>query len=224
MVNMPPLFKTKRARAGFSVLAYAVSIAITFFTSGHEPTAAALVILAVIFNVYLFWPEIKLLKISYPKSATIESPAWLYMFGLVAIGTLVFAFFTFYQSIAHQPVLLTSQEFAQPYISGKYFKLSELADSKNEIEGRTFEDSYIYGPVVVWAHDNIDIQNCDFAGTKAQTFVTALEGKSGMGTGIIVLKDCKFRRCHFVNVSIISSPSDIKRWEADSTNVNTEEP
>jgi hypothetical protein len=208
--------KTKGARGGLAVLAYAGSIAASFFTAGHVFVAVASVAVAIAWNVYLFWPEIKRLKIVYPRGTLVESPIWLYIFGVVALGMVGFAFFTTYRSVARQPALLTAVEFSEPYIHGKYFHIAELADSTNVIEGRTFEDCYIYGPVVLYGHDNLDLQNNVFVGTKEQTFIPAIGGMAGAGTGIVMLKDCKFRRCHFINVSIIGDPKDIEKWKMSS--------
>lgn len=81
--------KSKQARGGFSLMGYAISLAVSFFVAGHTYPACGAIVLAILFNVYLFWPEIKLLKIAYPRGSTVESLTWLYIFGFVALVMVV---------------------------------------------------------------------------------------------------------------------------------------
>lgn len=134
-----------------------------------------------------------------------------------------FGLLVLYRSIAHEPALLTAEEFSQPYLHGRYFRISELADSNHVIEGRTFEDCYIYGPAVLFAHDNVDLQHSSFEGSKDEVFIPTIGGRTGPGSGVIVLKDCKFRRCHFIGVSFVANPQDVEKWMSSPENRTLQE-
>jgi hypothetical protein len=101
----------------------------------------------------------------------------------------------------HQPTILSASEFASPLIEGKYFRLSELADNHHVIEGRTFQDCWIFGPAVIFPAEKIDLYSNWFDTSLDQSFNVT----EGVGAGAIVLRDCKFTRCHFVGVSFIGS-------------------
>jgi len=200
------------------MLGYAVSLAANFFTSRHPVIGSALIIVAVVGSLYLFWPEITNLRIHNPKNIPTESPLWLYIFGFAAVGMVVVAGGNLYFSSAHAPALLTSEEFAESYVHGKYFKIADLADTQNIIEGRTFEDCWIYGPAVLWPQEHNDISlNNEFQASPEQAFMVGTSNVGnvvGPGTGIIVLRDCKFRHCHFVGVTFIGVEDDIKKWRS----------
>jgi len=119
--NMGKWLKTRRARAGFSFFGFWISIASNFLLGNHIVIACGLAVLAALFTVYLFWPELRMLKLTAPRNSVTESPLWLYLFGLASVGLLVFAFVHLYASSVHQPRRLTSTEFAQPYIGENIF-------------------------------------------------------------------------------------------------------
>jgi hypothetical protein len=143
---------------------------------------------------------------------------WLYIFAIGALGMVSFACENIYFSSVHEPALLTSEEFAESYIHGKYFKIADLADSRNIIEGRTFEDCWIYGPAVLFLHQSNDISNNnEFVGSSDEIFMAAGQHSVvGGGSGVIVLKDCKFRKCHFLRVTFVGTDADIAKWKSQN--------
>jgi hypothetical protein len=206
---------SKQKRGGLSVLAYFVSLAVNFFISNHPYVGIGLIIFAVIFNLYLFWPEIKLLRIAYPKGSQLESPRWLYLFGVAALGMVGLAIFLFYQAAAHNPEALSTEIFPEHYIHGKYLRIAELADSRGVIEGRTFDDCWIYGPAVLHPVQYINIIDNVFEGSPDSTFVVIEQGipLGGNISGFIMLKDVKFEKCHFIGVTFIGVASDVEKWK-----------
>jgi hypothetical protein len=153
-----------------------------------------------------------MLKLTAPRNSVTESPLWLYLFGLASVGLLVFAFVHLYASSVHQPRRLTSTEFAQPYIGEKYFYLADLADANGVIIGRTFEDCWIYGPAVISVTGGPGLELTSF---EHNSFMAPGAGsllidwdKPLIASGVIKVSGCKFKRCHFLDVSLMG-PSDV---------------
>jgi len=133
---------------------------------------------------------------------------WLYLLAIACLGLVAIAGVRLYWVIAYQPRRLTGDEFAQAYITNKYFHIYDLVDSHGLIQSRTFEDCWIYGPAVLAGDNASDIQYCTFDGS----FDAALIGTDlpPNVVGVIFLKDCKFRKCHFFEISFLTSPNNVK--------------
>jgi hypothetical protein len=205
--------ESRRVRVGLVFGGWAVSIAVTLWTSSHEQMAASALLLAAFWPVYLFWPEIKKLHIIHPKGALLESPVWLYIVALGSLGLVALSVVNL--TTRHYPTLLSADEWAQSYIHGKNFRIADLSDPLNMVVGRTFEDCHIYGPAVIMLYDRNDIGDSTFHTQKPDhIFIIASSGIwGGLGTGVIGLMDCKFRRCHFYNVSVTGDPATIEKWK-----------
>lgn len=148
-----------------------------------------------------------MLRLTVPKNYSAESPFWVYLFGLSSVAMLIFAFAYLYSSTFRQPKLLTLDEFSQAYISGKYFHLADLADSTATISDRTVEDCWVYGPAVISIAGGRVSEVTSF---EQNDFIASMSGpmlidwdKPLIATGVIKLIGCKFKRCHFVDISIM---------------------
>lgn len=218
MFKLREWIKTKRARGEFAMVAYGVSLAVNFFTSGRALAAFGTVVLAAVISVFLFWPELKRLRITYPKGTYVESPGWLYIFGLAVIAAFVFASYRLYESTATKPRAVTADLYAQQYIHGQYIRLSDFVDPNNEIVGRTFEDDYIYGPVAIALVDHNDIGLSNFEGGALSFLAVASLKPNTMqpSPGVIYIHDSKFRRCHFIHITVLATPEMIQQWKADN--------
>ena len=140
-----------------------------------------------------------------PKGASAEPSGWLLVFGLASILMAIISGFNVYQQSRQHPEISTDAEFAQPVIQGKYIRIADFADSRNVIEGRTFVESYIYGPAVLLLHDRDDVYDNAIEGSPEGALILASpSSKAGEGSGIIVLKEVKFSKCHFVNITFIT--------------------
>jgi hypothetical protein len=148
----------------------------------------------------------------------------MYIFGLAATGMLIVACVRLYTSHLRQPVLLNDVEFSQKFIHEKYFRLSSLADADSTIQGRTFEDCWIYGPAVIYGDSSTNIRDSSFAGSSTTVFIPVLGVAPGPGTGVIFLKDCRFRHCHFIRISILADPAMIDRYRSDNYGSGTAHP
>jgi hypothetical protein len=209
-----------------TVLGWTISLGTSLWTSHHKFLATGAAALALLWPIILFWPEIKLLRIAYPKNTIkLESPAWLYVFGVVSLGALLLASYRVYSSTSVAPRTLTADEFAQPLISGKFFLFSRLCRSNNIVAGRTVEYSYIYGPAVIVGSDHTDIGESDFRGSMESNFIE-ISGdsapKAGHETGSFWLMDCKFRHDHFINISMVRKSRDDAKDQAWFNNINTQ--
>lgn len=202
-------------RGAVAVIGYTVALSAQYQTAQYPVAAMFIMVAGVAWNIWLFLPEIRAMKIAYPKGTPVSSPAWIYLFGIAAVGLVLFAGVNLYVSVRHSPTSLTSGEFAERYIHGKYIRIAELADANNVIEGRTLEDTWIYGPAVLFITTGTDIGYSHFNSSPNLVFlpVAATSVVAGRGTGIIVVRDSKFRRCHFVNITILGPEEMIEVWK-----------
>lgn len=188
-----------------TVIFSGISISTNFLLSGHLITAFVLTCFSIAVGVFFFWEDLKRLKIVYPKNTGIvESPAWLYLFALLGIGCLALSGIRVYMATQNMPRALTADDFAQPYVRGKYVKIEDYADPQSVIEGRTFEDSWIYGPAVLYLMGTSHLDQNHFTGAPGGLFFTLPVGSQvGESTGVIIVKESTFKRCHFRNVSFV---------------------
>ena len=184
-----------------------------YLASNQAAIAFGIIMATVAIQVLIFLPELRRLRITYPKGTVLESPKWLYLFG---IGTILMAcalLANAWLSVQSQPRLLDSAEFAQPYLHGKHLKLVDLTGDDNIIEGRTFEDCQFYGPAVIAITGVTTIHGNTFEAVNGQLFIPIIAGVHvGGGTAVIQLKDCQFRRCRFRRVQIVATQEEIDQW------------
>jgi len=183
----------------------AASLAANFFMGNRASVAFGICMLGIFITFLLFLPEIKRLRLVVPRGVSTESAGWLLVFGLALILMAIVSGFNVYQQSKQRPEALTDAEFSHPMIHGKYLRIADFADSHNVIEGRTFVDSYIYGPAVLLLHDRVDVYDNAMEGSPEGALILASpSSKAGEGSGIIVLKEVKFSKCHFVNITFIT--------------------
>lgn len=213
-------FKSTKGRGFFALLGYAGSLAVNFFTSGHLFIGLGIVAVAVVFNAFLFWKEISLLRIVHPRTTgTIESPLWLYIFGLLGLIAMSTSALKIVRQTWYGPRSLDVQEFAEPYVQGKYIRIVDFADKRNIIQGRTFVDSYIYGPAVLYSKERFDLYDSLFDGGATQNFQVIQDGIAGPATGIITLIDVKFERCHFYDITFVGTQHDVDNYRRAMKNL-----
>ena len=117
---------------------------------GNHPVAGILAItLAVVWTAICFSPELRKCKVVYNERTRNESPVWLYLFAVATLGAVSIGGVHLYESLVHQPVGLTANEFAQPYLQGYSFRIVDLANSDHTIRNKTFENCWIYGPAIL---------------------------------------------------------------------------
>jgi hypothetical protein len=78
------VFEVQKGLGGFSLVGVLSFSCRELLTSGHLFIGLGIVAVAVVFNVFVFCREICLFGIVHPRTTgTIESPLWLYVFGLL---------------------------------------------------------------------------------------------------------------------------------------------
>jgi hypothetical protein len=104
-------------------------------------------------------------------------------------------------------------------MQGKYFRITQVADANNVIEGRSFENCWIYGPAVLFATEHTDVSANTFDANPSEVFIAVEPGTLvGRRTGIVIVKDCKFRRFPGPDFANTKPPSKCTRcWTCTAT-------
>ena len=219
MPNLRSFLKSRNAKGFFALLGYGAAVAATLWTSERPELATGTLALAIVLNIYLFWPQITMMGINHPKNAVIESPKWLYIFGVAAILLVILGLVNLYHSIGLQQSKATEADLRQPYLSNKYVKLADIADANGVIEGRVFRDCWLYGPAVVFLNMHNDVSYSYFDGS-VETIFTKVTPTDMVGRGVIILRDCELTRCHFIRVSFMGGEAEFEKWK-NSVVINT---
>jgi hypothetical protein len=96
------------------------------------------------------------------------------------------------------------------------FRLTDLLppDGSSVIEGKTFEDCVVWGPAVVIAK-NLSMHESRIAAGQQSgmdgIFVPTVK-RAKVFLGMVVLKDCVFRRCTIAAISFNGSDEECKQW------------
>ncbi|MDO8433319.1 MAG: hypothetical protein Q7S58_13005 [Candidatus Binatus sp.] len=204
---------TERARAAISFAVWCLTLWLGVVMPTHPYTQAIVILLPIVFTLLLFWPELSRLRVTYDQKTRNESPAWLYLFSLACLLAIIVSGYRLYENLQNQPRLLSADEKSQSHLEGKRFYITELigpprAEGFAVIEGWTFEDCWIYGPVVLAGLGENDIQHNIFVGDFDNIFTVTEVGAAPVG--VIWLKDCRFRRCHFVAISILATKAEVQ--------------
>jgi hypothetical protein len=209
-------FQKPLSRAAASVLSQAVSLAANFFIGSRPFVGFWIVLVGTVISVLLFLPELRSLKITVPKNTIPQSPVWLYIFALASIGMTVTAGVKVYLDFADRPTSLTPELFSSHVIAEKHVKIADFADSRNVISGRDFEDSFIYGPAVLFMSDRTVVGDNQFVVENGASSIVALPDGTNVGpnTGIIIVEDDTFKRCRFFDVTVVVSAKDLDRAKA----------
>jgi len=218
------LYQTEKVRGAIALSAWCLALWLSAVLPTHPMAVTIIGLTPMVVLLLLFFPEIARLRLQYTERTRNESPIWLYLFALAACGLVVLTGYRFVNSIWNAPTKLSADEFAQPYIQGKYFRITELADSDNIIEGRTFEGCWIYGPAVLVIGPDTSVSRNVFEGSADRVTMAVTQGLIGAATGIVELKDCKFGHCHFVNVTFAESEQFVKYFKENNTGAGTNHP
>jgi hypothetical protein len=85
------------------MLGWFIAIGVTFWTSNHPWLGFGCVMLSMVWGVFLFWP----------KGSVVESPRWLYAFGIVGALMVGLSFANLYLSTMRLPEMLSDTELSQ---------------------------------------------------------------------------------------------------------------
>jgi hypothetical protein len=171
----------------------------------------------VVWTIFLFRSDLTRITVDVPPDDRHQRPFWLILPGLAVLAFAVYPFVHLYKSIEHRPVGLTANEFAQPYLRGYSFRLVDLASSDHNIRNKTFEDCWIYGPAIMFAHDtdfreDLFIVTTPYREATADDFFIVIPEDTFV-SGAIFLDHCSFLRCRFVGVQMIGPSDFVDRWK-----------
>lgn len=76
------------------------------------------------------------------------------------------------------------------------------------IQGRTLEDCVIYGPAVIYMTGTGEMDSCEFYGG---TF-WEIPPDGMLPSAVVILRDCRFRRCKFVRVVLTGTAEELLAW------------
>jgi hypothetical protein len=223
-VSFKRLLATERARAVGAFAVWCFTLWLGAVIPTHPITEAIIPLLPIAATALLFWPEIARLRITYNQKTRNESPAWLYIFALASVLAVTISGVNLYHNLQNQPRTLSLDECAESYISGKHFRIADLADGNNTIEGRTIENCWLYGPAVIMMMDEVSLVHSTFEEATAHQFIVASEGSAGAGTGVIILRDCKINHCRLYNISVVGNAQNVSAWKANNTGAGTDHP
>jgi hypothetical protein len=174
---------------------------------------------AVIWTLWLFRRDIGQLTTEVAPSERHQHPIWLMLPGLAVLCFAVYPFVRLYESLAHQPVGLTANEFAQPYLRGYSFRIVDLAGTDGIIRNKVFEDCWIYGPAILYGSgDDVylvqSLFNENTPGHKLTADDIFIETPDNrVITSAVVLQHCTIRRCHLINIQVIGTRDLIDKWK-----------
>jgi len=85
--------------------------------------------------------------------------------------------------------------------------IGDLGRENGVIVGRTFDRCMIYGPAVLAAVGERTFENCTWEGRSDAFIVRSPEG-GRLYVGPLYLRECFFRKCHFVRIGLLVSPEE----------------
>jgi hypothetical protein len=95
------------------------------------------------------------------------------------------------------------KELSFTHVQGHTFRLTDIVYG-GVINSRTFEDCVIHGPAVVTMLGDGMVVQCTFTSIPDK-FIIEVTGNPPIADGVIMLKDCIFRRCRFVGIGFIGT-------------------
>ena len=201
---------SERTRGSLAAFGWFLSVGTTFMTSAHPFMAALVMFAGIVWVLIFFGPEITRLRVvtNDTELEQFKYPYWLISVSISLLLSVGFVALIFYASIMHQPVGLTDNEFARPYLKGYNLRLEDLADAAQVIHDRTFEDCWIYGPAIVVGYSDNFFRHPTFLAKTFESLFLIVPDHTEL-TGAILLRNCTFINCHFMGVQFIGSANQI---------------
>ena len=95
--------------------------------------------------------------------------------------------------------------------------------SRAVIQDETFEHCDISGPAVLHFVGGANFfDRCVFESNKDSQFITVHPDQKAVAGGVVVMRNCIFRKCTFKHTSIIGNKEDLKRFEELITEIKGE--
>lgn len=115
----------------------------------------------------------------------------------------------FLASLGENQLFAGRRELELPYITGKTFRLVDLATLSGVIREKTVEDCEIWGPAMVSLNAQATIAQCGFDGSPEAVFVE-VSPEQQQATGVLSLEGhCVFRRCRMRGVAFLGNRAQV---------------
>lgn len=92
--------------------------------------------------------------------------------------------------------------------SGTSLHIYNLVQPDMTIRNTTFDNCEIRGPAVL-LFDGIEFSGAHTAPANLDSFLIEIEYRSVIPAGMILLLECVFRSCTFINITIAGTPNQI---------------
>ena len=101
-------------------------------------------------------------------------------------------------------IFATKEELGGSYLKDRHIRISDLAGL---LRDRTFQNCYIYGPAIVFFHDETVMAHCNW---KSEATIEDLfyETKPDRRAyvGVIPIGRCNFHGCTFIGIGVVGPP------------------
>ncbi|MBI3750365.1 MAG: hypothetical protein HY263_01755 [Chloroflexi bacterium] len=101
----------------------------------------------------------------------------------------------------------------QTYFKGLHFRITDLAVREPILRDKVFEDCAIFGPAVLVLSEHVALGVTVMAERPSDMLFTLEPGRKVMGP--IIVENCVFRRCRFVNIGLMADAEGIKQLLGD---------
>ena len=115
----------------------------------------------------------------------------------------------FLASLGETQMFAGRQELEQPYITGKTFRLVDLANLRGVIKEKTVEDCEIWGPAMVLMNASATIMECVFDGPPGAVFVVVSPAQQQAMGVLSFVGHCVFRRCRMQGIAFLGSQAQV---------------
>lgn len=101
-----------------------------------------------------------------------------------------------------QPAALSQSEKSSNYFKNRDIYIRDLLVDEIRVIGRTFEDCVIHGPAVVGFLRTLIDGDCVFVAPNIDAVIISVWPRRSV-VGVLLIKDCTFRRCKFRNIGVV---------------------
>ena len=104
----------------------------------------------------------------------------------------------------------TPEELTASHLKGLSIRIADLVREDIVIRNKVFEDCHIYGPAIITLKKSGIVIDNTFYDVTPDTFFIEVPPKGYIGSGIIIIEDCRFFRCTFHKINFIG-PFELKQ-------------
>lgn len=102
------------------------------------------------------------------------------------------------------------------HLKNTAFQIALFVSDGSTINGWTFEDCVVYGPAILDSTHGTYVEKPSWGTSDLEYFLKVVEEPAYLGTGVIRLKNCTFRRCLFVHTKLFATPEQVERIKMEA--------